>query len=202
MTGGYIENLSVMKIKKSTLLLLFAVILFFAFSTIKAQAQEYVSPTKAAQTGRSPGVKVKLISSDGTTKTYVLVFAKGDEIMSGLTEFAVKYNVKSAHFTAIGDATSAKIGWYEGSRKMFKVNNINEQSEITSLIGDIALSNGNPVVHAHINLAAADGTVRGGHLLEAFVAPTLEVMMTIEPAPLYKKPDVEFGLNVIDPDHQ
>ncbi|MDF2431722.1 MAG: uncharacterized protein JWP44_1353 [Mucilaginibacter sp.] len=191
-----------MKIEKLPMSVLFTVLLCFAFSVIKAQAQEYVSPTKPVQKGRSPGVKVKLISGDGSTKTYVLVFAKGDEVMSGLTEFAEKYNVKSAHFTAIGDATTAKIGWYDGSRKMFRVNSISGQSEITSLIGDIAISNGNPVVHAHINLAAADGTVRGGHLLEAFVAPTLEVMITVEPAPLYKKPDTEFGLNVIDPDRQ
>ena len=55
------------------------------------------------------------------------------------------------------------------------------------------------MVHAHINLAAADGSVRGGHLLEAFVAPTLEVMVTVEPVPLYKKPDTEFGISIIDP---
>ena len=119
--------------------------------------------------------------------------------MSGLNEFVQKYKVQSAHFTAIGDATSAKIGWYDKTNKMFKVNHIDEQSEITSLIGDIALSNGKPAVHAHINLAAADGSVRGGHLLEAFVAPTLEVMVTVEPVPLYKKPDAEFGISVIDP---
>jgi predicted DNA-binding protein with PD1-like motif len=176
-----------MKTKTTFKLVLFIALLCFIFSGIKAQAQEYVSPTKPAQTGRSPGVKVKLISDNGTTKVYFLVFAAGDEIMSGLNEFAQKYNVKSAHFTAIGDATSAKIGWYDGSKKMFKVNAINQQSEITSLIGDIAIFNDKPVVHIHINLAGEDGTVRGGHLLEAFVAPTLEVMMTVEPVRFIKK---------------
>jgi len=129
-----------------------------------------------------------------------MVFAPGDEIMSGLNEFAVKYNVKSAHFIAIGDVQTAKVGWYDKTKKMFKVNAINEQCEITSMIGDIALYDGKPVVHVHVNLASSDGIVHGGHLLEGFVTPTLEVMMTVEPEPLYKKFNPEFGGVLIDPD--
>jgi predicted DNA-binding protein with PD1-like motif len=82
---------------------------------------------------------------------------------------------------------------------MFKVFKIENFSEITSLIGDIATYNGIPVVHAHANFGTEDGTVRGGHLLEAFVSPTLEVMMTVEPESLYKKLAPEFGILVIDP---
>ena len=176
-------------------------VLFLGLITlgIRAAAQEYVSPTKPPETGRSPGVKVKLISEAGSTKTYVLIFAPGDEVLSGLKEFAIKYKVRSAHFTAIGDAKSAKVGWYDQSKKMFKVIQIDHQSEITSLIGDIAIFNGNPVVHGHINLAAEDGTVHGGHLLEAFVSPTLEVMMTVEPVQLTKRMDAGFNLSLIDP---
>ncbi len=164
-----------------------------------AVAQEYVSPTKPPLTGRSPGVKVKLISENGATKTYSIIFAAGDEILSGLKEFAIKYQVTSAHFTAIGDAKSARFGWYDKSRQMFRVNEINGFAEITSLVGDIAVYNNNPVVHGHINLATEDGMVHGGHLLEAFVSPTLEVMMTVEPVAMYKKLDPEFGILIIDP---
>lgn len=185
------------KLIKFTLLIALS---FFLFISIKASAQDYVSPTNPPITGRSPGVKVKLISENGPTKTYAIIFAAGDEVMSGLKEFAVKYHVTSAHFTAIGDAMTAKIGWYDKSRKMFKVTAINQYSEITSLIGDIAIYKGNPVVHGHINLATEDGMVHGGHLLEAFISPTLEVMMTVEPVPLYKKFDAGFNLSLIDPD--
>jgi hypothetical protein len=180
-----------------------AILLAFIGLTIiglTANAQEYVSPTKPAQTGRSPGVKVKLISGNNTSKTYAIIFAAGDEVMSGLTEFAQNYHVTSAHFTAIGDVQTAKVGWYDMSRKMFKVINISSPSEITSLIGDIAVYNGKPVVHAHINVADSTGMVHGGHLFEAFIAPTLEVMMTVEPETLYKKLNQEFDVSVIDPD--
>ena len=163
------------------------------------QAQEYASPTGSVATGRSPGVKSKLISDNGSVKTYALIFAAGDEILSGLKEFAQQYAVKSAHFTAIGDASSAKFGWYDKSKKMFRVIELKEPAEITSLIGDIALYNNEPVVHCHINLAIKDGTIHGGHLLEAFISPTLEVIITTEPVPLYKKLAPEFGALVIDP---
>ena len=165
----------------------------------KLTAQEYVSPTQPAQTGKSPGVKVKLLSTNGETKTYVLIFSPGDELRSGLTEFAQKYNVTSAHYTAIGDASSVKMGWYDYNRKMFKVIPINEPTEVSSLIGDIAIFNGKPVAHSHVNVAIADGISHGGHLLEMIVGPTLEVFVTVEPTALYKRLDTTFHAGVIDP---
>jgi predicted DNA-binding protein with PD1-like motif len=166
---------------------------------LPAMAQEYVSPTKPAETGKSPGVKVKLLSTNGQTKTYAVIFATGDEVVSGLTEFAQKYNVKAAHYTAIGDATSAKVGWYDKSRKMFKVISIGEPSEVTSLIGDIAIYEGKPVAHSHVNVSTEDGISHGGHLLELIIGPTLEVIVTVEPTGMYKKLKPEFGASVIDP---
>ena len=166
--------------------------------TIKAAAQDYTSATQPVKTGRSPGVRTKLISDSGATRTYMLIFSPGDEILSGLNEFAAKYKVKSAHFTAIGDAVTAKVGWYDQSRKMFRVISITSPAEVTSLVGDIAISDGKPVVHGHINLATGDGIVHGGHLLEAFVGPTLEVIMTVEPRPMYKKLNEELRVSAID----
>lgn len=166
--------------------------------TLTTRAQDYVSPTNPAQTGRSPGVKVKLLSSTATTKTYVLIFAKNDEVVSGVTEFARKYNVKSAHYTGIGDALSAKVGWFDYGRNEFKVIPIGE-SEISSLIGDIAVFDGKSVAHTHINVATSDGISHGGHLLELFVGPTLELFVTVEPTPLYKRLSPEFKAGIIDP---
>ena len=171
-----------------------------ALFCFKANAQEYISPTTPPITGRSPGVKVKLLSTNDSTKTYALIFAKGDEVMSGLKEFAVKYHVKSAHFNGIGDASSVKFGWYDISKKMFKVMRLNEFVEITSLVGDITIYNNNPVVHAHISMATQDGIVHGGHLFEAFISPTFQLMMTVEPASLFKKLDPETGILIIDPE--
>jgi predicted DNA-binding protein with PD1-like motif len=71
--------------------------------------------------------------------------------------------------------------------------------EVLSLIGDIALHEGKPQVHAHLVIGKKDGTAHGGHLLEARVRPTLEVILTESPKPLHKKYDPESGLALIRP---
>ena len=124
-------------------------------------AQEYVSPLQPVEVGKSPGVKVKLISKSGKVQTYVLIFSPGDEVRSGLTEFARKYNIKSAQYSAIGDATFVKVAFFDYDKKMFKAIPIKEPSEVASLTGDIALFNGNPVAHTHVSIATEDD----GHLI-------------------------------------
>jgi len=166
---------------------------------ISACSQDYISPTQPVETGKAPNVKIKLLSTNGQTKNYVLIFAEDDEVRSGLTEFAQDYGVKAAHFTAIGDATTAQFGFFDYDRKMFKVIPINEPSEVSSFNGNIAILNGKPIVHIHANVATADGTTRGGHLLELVTGPTLEVFLTVEPTPLYKKVNPKFGAGIINP---
>lgn len=168
--------------------------------TFTASAQEYVSLANPAKSGKAPGAKVKLLSTNGKTKTYLLVLATGDEVTSGIAEFAQKYEVKNAHYTGFGDATSAKFGWYDKDRKMFKLSDINESSEVTGLVGDISLYNGKPFAHSHGSVATSDGICHGGHLLELVVGPTFEFYITVEPTAVYKKINPEFNALVIDPD--
>ena len=82
---------------------------------------------------------------------------------------------------------------------MFKAIALLEPTEVTSFIGDIAVFNGKPVAHTHVNLADKDGNGHGGHLLRLIVGPTLEVFITVEPTPLYKKLDPASHAGVIDP---
>jgi uncharacterized protein len=69
---------------------------------------------------------------------------------------------------------------------------------VLSLVGDIALKDDGPQVHAHVVLGKADGTAHGGHVLEAHVWPTLEVVLTESPKHLHRKFDPETGLALID----
>jgi hypothetical protein len=144
-------------------------------------------------------MKVQEISSEGGHKEYAVIFYKGDEALSGLTAFAKKYGVKSAHFTAIGAVSDVRVGWFDAARKLYKVMPFTGQMEVLSMIGDVATYNGNPVVHTHVVLGLPDGTTRGGHVVELHVRPTLEVMVTVDPVELHKRldPDTDFAL--IDP---
>jgi uncharacterized protein len=69
-----------------------------------------------------------------------------------------------------------------------------------SLNGDVALNDGEPAVHAHLAVGRADGSALGGHLVEAHVRPTLEVVLVESPAYLRKEVDPETGLALISLD--
>jgi predicted DNA-binding protein with PD1-like motif len=105
----------------------------------------------------------------------------------------------SAHFTAIGALSGATLGWFDPQRKMYRKIPINGQHEVIGMSGDIALYQGKPVVHTHMVVGTSDGTTRAGHVLDAYVSPTLEVMVTVDPVAMQKRFDPETDLTLIDP---
>ena len=172
----------------------------FAMATGYSQdTAEYVAPPDAGPKGKAPRMKVQLLNPGEPTKQYAVIFYQGDEAFSGLLEFAQKYHVTSAHFTAIGAVNGATLGWFDPQRKMYKKIPINGQHEVIGMSGDIALYQGKPVVHTHMLVGASDGTTLGGHVLAAYVSPTLEVMVTVDPVTMQKRFDPDTDLTLIDP---
>jgi len=161
---------------------------------------EHISPARPIPTGQAPGMQVKLISEgSGGEKVYAVIFRKGDELLSGLTDFCIQYKVGAAHFTGIGAISGATVGWLDLPAKAYHPIHVDEQVEVLSMMGDVATFNGKPVVHAHLVMGKHDGSTVGGHLWEAHVNPTLEVFVSVDPVPLKKKPDDASGMKLIDP---
>jgi predicted DNA-binding protein with PD1-like motif len=179
------------------------VTLLIAIAGLMAYSQEkrseYVSPSEATPTGKAPKMLVQSLNPGEPTKQYAVIFYQGDEAFSGLLEFAEKYHVTSAHFTAIGALNGATLGWFDPQRKMYKKIPIKGQHEVIGMSGDIALYQGKPVVHTHMVVGSPDGTTHAGHVLEAYVSPTLEVMVTVDPVTMQKRLDPATDLTLIDP---
>ena len=143
-------------------------------------------------------MKSKLIH-DGDEKTFALVFDTGDEVVAELLSFAKERKLAASHFAGIGACERVTLGFFELERKDYKKIPIDEQVEVMSLVGNIALEeSGQPKVHAHIVVGRRDGTAHGGHLLEAHVRPTLEVILVESPALLRRKMNPEVSLALID----
>jgi predicted DNA-binding protein with PD1-like motif len=159
---------------------------------------DYVAPPDAGPTGKAPRMKVQLLNPGELTKQYAVIFYQGDEALSGLLEFAQKYQITSAHFTAIGAVNGAMLGWFDPQRKMYKKIPIEGPHEVIGMSGDIALYQGKPVVHTHMLVGNSDGTTRGGHVLAAYVSPTLEVMVTADPVTMQKRFDPDTDLTLIE----
>ena len=132
------------------------------------------------------------------TRGTVLIFETGDEVIATLTDFAAKNHIAGAHFTAIGAFSDVAIGYFDVEKKDYLKNLVNEQVEVVSLIGDIALDKGEPKAHAHVVVGKRDGGAMGGHLLEAHVRPTLELVLEESGDPWKRKFDAESGLALID----
>ncbi|MGH2616829.1 MAG: PPC domain-containing DNA-binding protein [Thermomicrobiales bacterium] len=141
-------------------------------------------------------MRSKLLERNGGA-TYALVFEVDDEVMAGLTGFAGEHKLEASDFTALGAFSSALLGFFDVNQKEYRKIPIDEQVEVLSLIGNITLDTGNPKVHAHAVLGLADGTTRGGHLLEGHVRPTLELLLTESPIALRRRFDPETGLALI-----
>jgi predicted DNA-binding protein with PD1-like motif len=131
-------------------------------------------------------------------RTFALIFKTGEEVIARLTDFATDRSLTACHFTAIGAFSDVTLGFFDWERKTYKKIPVHEQVEVISLLGDIALQDGKPMVHAHVVLGKSDGTAHGGHLMEGHVRPTLELILTEAPSYLQRKMDQESGLALID----
>jgi predicted DNA-binding protein with PD1-like motif len=143
-------------------------------------------------------MQTKLIHEAAGKRTFAIVLKTGDEIMASLQAFAGRENLTAAQITAIGAFSDVLLAYFDWERKDYSHIPVREQVEVASLIGDVALSpDGKPALHIHTVLGRRDGTALAGHLIEAHVRPTLEIILTESPAHLQKRKDPETGLALI-----
>jgi predicted DNA-binding protein with PD1-like motif len=137
--------------------------------------------------------------SDGDSKTYLLVYHTGQEVMKGLLAFARRHKLVAGHLTGIGAISDAVIGYFDPQTKTYLRNHEKGQAEVLSLTGNLALDDNEPFFHVHVALGRRDGSARGGHLFEATVRPTVELVLTTYPKPVRRKIDPEWGLPLLAP---
>jgi uncharacterized protein len=145
-------------------------------------------------------MQAKLLHEASGQRTFAVVLATGDEVLSSLQDFAERENIHAATFTAIGALSDAVLLYFNWEKKAYEKNPVREQVEVAALIGDVADDRkGKPTLHVHVVLGTRDGGAKAGHLGEAHVRPTLEVIVTESPAHLRKIKDNESGLALIRP---
>jgi uncharacterized protein len=129
----------------------------------------------------------------------VVILDSGEEAFSELTKFANDAKLTAASLTAIGAFEKATIGWFDFQKKIYKKIEVEEQCEVLSAIGDVAIGDdGKASVHVHVVLGLSDGATRGGHLLAGAVRPTLEVVLIDTPSHLRRKKVRDLGIALID----
>ena len=92
----------------------------------------------------------------------------------------------------------ARSPFFERESKDYRRIPIREQVEAVSLTGNIVLTkDGEYRLHAHVVVGKDDGRAYAGHLLEAHIWPTLELVLIESPGYLRRRIDLETDLPLI-----
>ncbi len=161
--------------------------LLLAAGMLAAAAEEEYIRLGPAPKGQAPAMRVKQLSK--SPRSFEVVLGKGDEVVSGMTEFAEKNNLKAGTITAVAAFKQAVLGMADpGGKGYKKIATINEEVEVV-ITGIFTLNNnGTPRFHAHAICVYPDGHTVGGHLLEGHVGITMDTMVT----ELQTEPDAKF----------
>lgn len=116
----------------------------------------------------------------------------GDLINKSLTEISVKENISNAWINGIGAIDSVEVGYMDVVNKKYQKRNFNDNYELISLIGNITIKDGVPFVHTHITFSDTEYKVFGGHLFDAKITATGEIILTVADS----KIDRQFNENV------
>ncbi|MGN6783296.1 MAG: PPC domain-containing DNA-binding protein [Marmoricola sp.] len=145
-------------------------------------------------------MQTRLLDETGGLRTWVLVMDKDDEAYEQIGRFARDHGVTAASLTAVGAAKAVTLGYFDPEIMEYRPTDVDEQMEVLSLVGDIAMKGDTPAVHAHLVLGRRDSSTLGGHLKRLVAWPTLEVVVEETPAVLRKVVDAETGLALIAPE--
>ena len=127
---------------------------------------------------------------------YIVRLDRDEEILAQLKIFAEKEQVKLASVTGLG---AVKIfSWARiSSAKAYKSNRFQGVYEIVSLVGTINTMNDAFYCHLHMCAADQEGHAFGGHLNEAVISATCELVVTCLPGETNRVFSDEVGLNLI-----
>ena len=106
--------------------------------------------------------------------------------------------MEGGFITGIGAVLEAELGYYDLPSKRYAWKKFSNTQEIVSLTGSISTSENKLNLHAHIVLSDEHYQAHGGHLKEATVGGTCEILLRRFDTKLQRQYDKETGLNLLD----
>jgi len=100
----------------------------------------------------------------------VLRLRDGEDLLSCLTEAGVE---SAFILSGVGMLRHLELGYWNGTT--YEAEEIAEPVELLSLSGNLAVKDGDLVVHAHAAVARRGGQALGGHVVRATVHNTAEL---------------------------
>lgn len=132
-------------------------------------------------------------------EAYLVRLETGEEIITSLKQFADAYRITFAAIRATGILRRVTLGRYDDQAKSLRAKELDESLELLSLAGDIAQGqDGERIVRALVTVGRSDYTTLGGHVMEAVVGATAEVIVEPLPTAVRRRQDPATGLELWD----
>ena len=108
---------------------------------------------------------------------YFVRMDKGEEILTSLKKFCGQERITLAEVKALGAVDDFTVGLFVVAEKKFHANHYEFPAEIVSLWGTITTKDGEYYAHIHMSAGDSQGRVFGGHLNNARVSATCEMIV-------------------------
>ena len=128
---------------------------------------------------------------------FILVLKHGEEVGSSITHCMKQANISSAYLTGLGMLENPTLGYFNMKSKQYQYKKFPGRYELLSLQGNITQMNSKPFAHIHVTLSNERYNAFGGHLKDANVGATAEIMVIPFTASIQRKFDPITGANLI-----
>lgn len=126
----------------------------------------------------------------------MLRFDQGEEFIGALKEFCQQEKIRGGWFWGLGAISEAELAFYNLTEKKYYGKVLSQPLEVVSLSGNVALKDGELVVHCHGVFSNKDMQTFGGHVNKLVVAATLEVFLNSLPT-INRQYSEKIGLNLL-----
>ncbi|MEF2145459.1 MAG: PPC domain-containing DNA-binding protein [Desulfovibrionaceae bacterium] len=121
----------------------------------------------------------------------------GDEVVASVQAACEEHDVKLGSISGIGAVNRAVVGLFKTATKEYVKHELTGDFEITALAGNVGTMDGKSYLHLHATLADVAHNAFGGHLNEAHVSATAEIVVDIMEGQIDRAFHEGIGLNLI-----
>jgi predicted DNA-binding protein with PD1-like motif len=121
----------------------------------------------------------------------------GDEVITSLKTVCREENVSMGVLSGIGAVDRAVVGLFNTEEKKYYSNEITKPLEVTAIAGNVTTMDGEVYILAHATLSDIESNAFGGHLNEANVSCTSEIIIDVFEGQVDREHSEMIGLNLI-----
>lgn len=129
---------------------------------------------------------------------YFIRFERGEKVIASLMALCEAEKIEAGFFNGLGAVGEVELAHYSLPKKEYSFLKLSGQYEITSLHGNISTLDGKPYIHSHITVGDDKFEARSGHLKEAVVSVTAEIVLMALDGQLTRFKDQATGINLLD----